>query len=213
VTSNGEGSPMVVVIGVDPHKRSHTAVAIDENEEKLDEIRVRADRRQIEQLRNWASAFEERSWAIESAQGLGALLSQQLVGVGEAVFDVPPTLSARVRVLGTGKSQKSDPNDALSVAVAALRAAKLRPVIAEDGVALLRLLWNRHKNLSSLHTQAMCRLHALLASIVPGGAGRRLSTAQAGAQLSGLQPTGAVGKPERLRPGTWSVICHAWTPR
>ncbi len=163
----------MVVIGVDPHKGSHTAVAIDEHERKLDEIRVRADRRQLQQLQHWASAFGERSWAIESAQGLGALLSQQLVGAGEEVFDVPPTLSARVRVLGTGKSQKSDPNDALSVAVAALRAAKLRPVVAEDGVVLLRLLWNRHKNLSSLHTQAMCRLHALVAGIVPGGAGHR----------------------------------------
>ena len=106
----------MVVIGIDPHKGSHTAVAIDEDEHKLGEVRVRADRRQLEALRSWASAFPKRSWAIESANGLGALLSQQLVGVGEEVFDVPPTLSARVRVLASGKSQKNDPNDAFSVA-------------------------------------------------------------------------------------------------
>ena len=117
----------MVVIGIDPHKGSHTAVAIDEDETKLDEVRVRADRRQLEALKTWASAFPKRSWAIESANGLGALLSQQLVGAGEEVFDVPPTLSARVRVLGTGKSQKNDPNDALSVAIAALRSDRLRP--------------------------------------------------------------------------------------
>ncbi len=70
----------MVVIGIDPHKGSHTAVAIDEDESKLDEVRVRADRRQLEALRSWASAFPERSWAIESANGLGALLSQQLGG-------------------------------------------------------------------------------------------------------------------------------------
>jgi len=61
----------MVVIGIDPHKGSHTAVAIDEDEHKLDEVRVRADRRQLEALRSWATAFPERSWAIESANGLG----------------------------------------------------------------------------------------------------------------------------------------------
>lgn len=111
----------MVIIGIDPHKGSHTAVAIDESELKLDEVCVRADRRQLERLTTWATSFPDRSWAIESANGLGALLSQQLVGAGEEVFDVPPTLSARVRVLASGKSQKNDPNDAFSVAVAALR--------------------------------------------------------------------------------------------
>src|ERR1039457_2541075 len=122
----------MVVIGIDPHKGSHTAVAIDDDERKLDEMRVRADRRQLERLTAWATAFPERSWAVESANGLGALLSQQLVGVGEEVFDVPPTLSSRVRVLGTGRSQKNDPNDAFSVAIAALRSSRLRVVVAED---------------------------------------------------------------------------------
>ena len=178
----------MVVIGIDPHKGSHTAVAIDEDEQKLDEVLVRADKRQLERLLAWAVAFEKRSWAVESANGLGALLSQQLVGAGEEVFDVPPTLSSRVRVLGTGKSQKNDPNDALSVAVAALRSSRLRLVVAEDHVAVLRLLWNRHKNLTSLHTQAVCRLHALLAVIVPGGMRRRLSADQASAVLAGIRP-------------------------
>jgi len=171
----------MVVIGIDPHKGSHTAVAIDEDEVKLDEVRVRADRRQLEVLRSWASAFPERSWAIESANGLGALLSQQLVGAGEEVFDVPPSLSSRVRVLASGKSQKNDPNDAFSVAIAALRSSRLRPVVTEDHIAVLRLLWNRHKNLTSHHTQAVCRLHALLAGIVRWG------------------PSSALGRPGRGR--------------
>src|ERR1039457_1226410 len=184
----------MVVIGIDPHKGSHTAVAIDDDERKLDEMRVRADRRQLERLTTWAAAFPERSWAIESANGLGSLLSQQLVGAGEEVFDVPPTLSARVRVLASGKSQKNDPNDAFSVAVAALRSPRLRLVVTEDHVAVLRLLWNRHKNLTSLHTQAVCRLHALLAGIVPGGTRRRLSADKAAAVLSGYRPKTEVEK-------------------
>jgi len=68
----------------------------------------------------WAEPFETRIWAIESAGGLGYLLAQQLAGAGETVLDVPATLSSRVRVLASTRSNKNDPNDALSVAVAAL---------------------------------------------------------------------------------------------
>jgi len=52
--------------------------------------------------------------------------SQQLVNAGEDVLDVPATLASRVRVLGTGRSNKNDPNDALSVAIGALRPPGLR---------------------------------------------------------------------------------------
>ncbi len=114
-----------VIIGVDPHKGSHTAVAIDRDEVQLARVQVRATRHQVDQLLKWAAGFEERTWAIESAGGLGYLLAQQLVNAGERVLDVPATLAARVRVLSTGRSNKNDPNDAYSVAVAALRAPRL----------------------------------------------------------------------------------------
>ncbi len=60
-------------------------------------------------------------WAIESARGLDHLLAQQLVATGESVVDVPAVLSTRTRLLGSGRAQKNDPNDARSVAIAALR--------------------------------------------------------------------------------------------
>ncbi len=123
---------MRVMIGVDPHKGSHTAVAIDQDEARLAKMRVRATRRQVEQLLEWAARFDERTWAIESAGGLGYLLAQQLLNAGERVLDVPATLAARVRVLGTGRSNKNDPNDAHSVAVAALRAPRLASVTRAD---------------------------------------------------------------------------------
>ena len=66
----------------------------------------------------WASGYRERCWAVESARGLGYLLSQQLVAAGERVLDVPPMMASRVRVLGSGRSQKNDPNDARSIAIA-----------------------------------------------------------------------------------------------
>ena len=54
----------------------------------------------------------DRVWAIESARGLGYLLAQQLVAAGETVIDVPAALSTRTRLLGSGRAQKNDPNDA-----------------------------------------------------------------------------------------------------
>jgi transposase len=76
---------MTITIGIDPHKASHTAVAIDNTEHVLDEIRVRACSAQTDQLRCWATPFPDRVWAIESARGLGYLLAQQLVAAGETV--------------------------------------------------------------------------------------------------------------------------------
>ena len=110
-----------VMIGVDPHKASHTAVAVGAAEEPLGELRVRASGGQAERLLEWAAAWPERTWAVEGAGGLGHLLAQQLLSAGERVLDVQPKLGARVRLLASGNVSKNDPNDARSVAVAALR--------------------------------------------------------------------------------------------
>ena len=80
---------MSVIIGVDPHKATHTAVAVDRNEVELARAKVRATRNQVPQLLSWAEPLGGRPWAIESAGGLGYLLSQQLVAAGETVLDVP----------------------------------------------------------------------------------------------------------------------------
>jgi transposase len=183
---------MKVLIGVDPHKGSHTAVAIDGDESPLGEIRVRATKKQCQALLTWAEAFPERRWAIESAWGLGYLLGQQLVAAGEDVVDVPPTLSARVRVMSSGKAQKNDPNDALSTAIAALRSRRMRPVRGDDHAAILRMLGDRHHALTSLRTQSICRLHAQLATVIPGGMARELTAEQARAALRTIRPVDGV---------------------
>ncbi len=138
---------MNVMIGIDPHKGSHTAVAIDVEEVIVDKLQVSASTAQTAELLGWAARFDQRRWAVESAQGLGYLLSQQLVAAGEEVVDVPAVLAARVRVLDTQRSQKNDPNDARSVAVAALRAARLHVVRPDDHARVLRLLAKRHRDL------------------------------------------------------------------
>ena len=101
---------------------------------------MRSGPRQLTQLLGWAAGFECRTWAVESASGLGYLLSQQLLACGERVVDVPATLSSRVRLPGSGRSNKNDANDARAVAVAALRAVSLPLVRIEDHVSVLRLL-------------------------------------------------------------------------
>jgi transposase len=183
---------MKVLIGVDPHKASHTAVVIDNNENQLGELTVRASKNQTTRLLEWAAPFRERLWAIESAGGLGYLLAQQLVAAGEDVVDVPPTLSARVRVLGSGKSSKNDPNDALSTAIAALRGRALRNVALDDHRAILRMIADRHHDLTALRTQAVCRLHARLAALVPGGLSGVLTESRATALLKAITPINGV---------------------
>src|SRR5256885_15623553 len=116
----------VVMIGVDPHKGSHTAVAIDAAEGPLGQLRVRASAVQAERLLAWAQAWPERTWAVEGAGGVGHLLAQQLLSAGERGLGVPPQLAARGRLLATGGINKNDPNDAPPVAGAALRSADVR---------------------------------------------------------------------------------------
>jgi transposase len=160
---------MSVIIGVDPHKASHTAVAIGGDEREVAKITVRATCQQTVKLLAWAEPFAERTWAIESAGGLGYLLAQQLVDAGEVVLDVPPTLASRVRVLGTGRSEKNDPNDAFSVAIAALRSNGLRTVEQADHSEIMRLLAKRNHDLGRLRAKLICRLHNALADLSPGG--------------------------------------------
>lgn len=179
---------MTVIIGVDPHKASHTAVAIDGDESELATIKVRSTRRQVHQLLAWAEPLGKRTWAIESAAGLGYLLSQQLVDAGEHVIDVPATLASRVRLLGSSRSNKNDPNDALSVAVAALRSPGLRPVRAADHAEVLRLLAKRNIDIGNHRTRVVCRLHAVLAALAPGGIAKELNASDAVALLDAVEP-------------------------
>jgi hypothetical protein len=145
---------MPVIIGIDPHKATHTAVAIDGDEQPIARLQVVADRVQTPRLLAWAEPLGcERTWAIESATGLGKLLAQQLLAAGEQVLDVPPTLSARVRLLGSAKASKNDDNDALSTAIAGLRHCGLRTVGVEDHTAVLRLLIDRYDDLVGLRTR------------------------------------------------------------
>lgn len=183
---------MAIMIGIDPHKASHTAVAVDSTETVLDELRVRASAKQTERLCSWAEPFPDRVWAIESARGLGYLLAQQLVAAGETVVDVPPVLSTRTRLLGSGRGQKNDPNDARSVAITALRHTTLGRVTPDDHAQALKLLAKRHRDLGRLKNKTACRLHSLLAELSPGGIAKAMTVNRANNVLDQVEITGQV---------------------
>jgi transposase len=182
----------VVMIGVDPHKASHTAVAVSADEQPLGQLRVRASAAQARRLLEWAAAWTERSWAVEGAGGLGHLLAQQLVAAGERVLDVQPKLAARVRLLADEAVNKNDPNDARSIAVTALRSRTVREVVPDDHCAVLKMWSRRQHDLGRNRTRVACRLHAALCGLVPGGIGKEITVAHAERVLAQVIPSGAV---------------------
>lgn len=183
---------MTVIIGIDPHKRSHTATALDAELVELGTIRVRASRTTIDELLQWAKDWPERRWAIEGARGLGQWLAQRLVAAGENVVDVPATLAARARLLETGHGRKSDHIDARDVALVAARRPDLAPVTADDHSRVLRLLADRRDELTRERRRTMNRLHRHLRDLIPGGAPLHLSATKAAALLAKIRPADAV---------------------
>ena len=108
-----------VVITIDPHKASWTAVAVDSGLRPLAAVRVEVDRDGYRQLQRFARRWPQATWAIEGAAGLGAPLRTKLAADGVEVLDVPAKLARRVRMLSTGHGRKTDEADALSVGIAA----------------------------------------------------------------------------------------------
>jgi transposase len=182
----------VITIGIDPHKASHTAVALDETGRVLGELRVGATRAMLERLLRWAGRWPERVWAVEGATGLGHLLAQGLVGRRETVLDVPATLAARARLLARGHGRKSDGIDAASVARVAQGQSDLRRVGPEDHSGVLRLLSDRRDELTQARRSVINRLHRLLRDLHPGGAPTELSADAAARLLGRIRPASVV---------------------
>lgn len=210
---------MKVLIGVDPHKASVAVAAVNEAGELVEGAHFSQNRVGLRALERWSKRFPERRWAVENAGGLGRHLAQKLSAAGEPVVDVPPKLSARVRVLSSfaGNSRKNDGLDALATALAAWRNERLAAVDPEAGSEVLRLLPERREDLVAERTRALNRLHGLLRDLVPGGVAGTLSTHRAARILRGIRPQGASARLRRrlaseiLRdvPGRWSERSRA----
>jgi transposase len=186
-----------VIIGMDPHKRSVTIEVMNERENVLLVQRFGTDRDGFKELLRTGRRFPDRTWAVEGCNGIGRHVAQRLVAAGEPVVDVPPKLSARTRVFSTGNGRKTDPVDAHSIALAALRTQRLRVVEADDATVALRLLVDRRDELGVERSKTINQIHRLLLELLPGGAKKFVSAAQARDLLAAVRPRDIVGRTRR----------------
>jgi transposase len=178
-----------VMISVDPHKASNTAVVMD----PITRVVVASQRfansaAGYQRLREFSRGWNQRRWAVEGCHGAGRSLAQRLVADGELVLDVPAKLAARVRVYSQGHGRKTDTDDAVSIGLAALNSSGVAAVRRDGTLVSLRLLSDRRDELGALRTQAVCRFHRLLAELTPGGTHRGLKASRAQQLLDKLRP-------------------------
>ncbi len=158
---------MMVVLGTDAHKRSHTVVAVDAAGAEIGSVTVAATPEGHLRLVKWSAQWQQRRWAIEDCRALSRRLESDLLRVGELVVRVPPKLMAGVR-RSARTIGKSDPIDALAVARAALREPDL-PVAQLDGPSReVRLLVDYRESLVKDRTAAQNRLRWRLHELAPG---------------------------------------------
>ena len=155
----------MIVIGLDVHKQSVTAVAVDEAGRPLEEkmIPVGSD-----ELLDWAAALDgERLWAVEDCRQLTRWLERQLLSRGEDVVRVPPKLTVPERRAGRTRG-KSDPIDALAIARAALREPDLsRPRLGEQASREIKLLVDHRDDLVDQRRRTQQRLRWHLFQLDP----------------------------------------------
>lgn len=195
---------MPVIIGMDPHKRSATIEVINEVGDVLmtgSPARTRSD---MPKCRRPGADSVTGCGRWKGCDGVGRHIAHRLVHDGETVLDVPTKLSAQVRVFATGNGRKTDPVDAHSVALAALRAPDLTRVQADPELVVMTVLVDRRDELGRARTQTVDRLHRLQLELFPGGAKELLSAAQARALVAtikprhrGQDPTSAGGRAHR----------------
>ncbi|WP_256796441.1 IS110 family transposase [Terrabacter sp. Ter38] len=186
-----------VVIGMDPHKRSVTIEVMRPDESIAAGGRFDTDPAGYDAMLEVARAWPKRVWAVEGCNGIGRHVALRLLADGEQVIDVPPRLSARVRMFATGQGRKTDATDAHSIALVGVRMAGLRPVVDDEQLAVLRVLVDRRRALGEDHTRMVSQLHHLLLELIPGGAKRDLSAAQAKKLLATVRPRDVAGKARR----------------
>lgn len=179
----------MIVIGIDPHKSSHTATAVDPaTNVDLGSLRIRSTEPDYRTLLEWAGRWPEHRWAVENAKGLGHHLSLWLVQQGESVVDVPSTATARVRQLSRGGRRKNDRIDAAAAACVAALQGDERPVFCEDYTSVLRVLDDRRRSLLSAKSRLVNQLHAVLRQLLPGGADLDLDSEKAAVLLRRFVP-------------------------
>ena len=155
------------VVGIDSHKATLAACAIDEAGVVLAEQTFPNEPAGFDALTAWLTEHEITRVGIEGSAGYGAAAARHLVAAGFAAVEVPPQLSHRER-LRTRRAGKSDPGDALAIARVTLREAELPPVRLADASRELQLVVQAREDLVAEATRVRNRLHADLVVLVPG---------------------------------------------
>jgi transposase len=163
-----KGDWIMVTLGIDAHKRTHTVVAVDDLGRQLGQLTT-STTTTAEHLAmvRWADRFgPQRCWAVEDCRHLSRRLEADLLRAGERIVRVPPKLMAGSRDSARSYG-KSDPIDALAVARAALRHPDL-PAAQLDGPAReLRLLVDHREDLVNERTRCINRLRWHLHELDP----------------------------------------------
>lgn len=158
----------MVIIGIDAHKRTHTAVAIDEQGRQLACRTTQATTSAAHlELVRWAVGHDpDRVWAVEDCRHLSRRLEADLLAAGERIVRVPPKLMAHTRDAARSYG-KSDPIDALAIARAALREPDLPVAHLDPFSRALRLLVDHREDLVAERTRHINRLRWHLHEIDP----------------------------------------------
>jgi transposase len=158
----------VIVVGIDPHKQTHTAVAIDAATGRvLGELTVKARTPGFERLVGWARGLDEqRRFAVEDGRHVSGHLERYLIGRGETSVRVPPRMMGESR-RADRVSGKSDPVDATAVARAALRHPELPEATLAGPERDIGLLVAHREMLVNERTDRICKLRWLLHDIDP----------------------------------------------
>jgi transposase len=158
----------VIVIGIDPHKRTHTAAAVEQaTGELVGELTRPAREHGHGELVAWARALDaERLWALEDCRHVSGRLERFLLARGERVVRVPPKLMAGMRRSARSRG-KSDAIDALAVARAALREPQLPTAQLEGASREIRVLCDHRDDLVGERTRMQSRLRWHLHELCP----------------------------------------------
>jgi transposase len=157
----------MVTIGIDAHKRSHTAIACDEHGRELARRSAGTCTPDHRALVAWAASLApERRFAVEDCRPLSRRLERDLLAAGEQVVRVPPKLMAKARSSARSYG-KSDAIDALAIARASLREPGLPSARLEGRERELRLLSDHREHLVSERTRVINRLRWRLHELEP----------------------------------------------
>jgi transposase len=182
----------VLIVGIDPHKQSHTAAVLDRSSgEFLGEKTIPSTAKGYRDLLTWLERMTVDLVAIENVRGLGQHLAAWLAGRGYAIVDVTTKEVRAQRLARRGGRNKNDTTDALAAALTAATGSGYRYSHDEQG-SLADLLTEEREALNGEYTAKRNRLHAHLRVLRPGGAPVGASLADFADLLKGVKATTAV---------------------